>query len=43
MKDFANQLSVTPEDLKLGANQNMRPLHMLIIEDNADIAENIGD
>jgi hypothetical protein len=34
---------VTPEDLKLGANQNMRPLHMLIIEDNADIAENIGD
>ena len=43
MEDLANQLSVTPEDLKLGAKQDMRSLHMLIIEDNADIAENIGD
>ena len=43
MEDFADQLSVTPEDLKLGAKQDMRSLHMLIIENNAGIAEDIGD
>jgi len=42
MEDLANQLSV-PEDVKLSAKQDMRSLHMLIIEDKADIAENIGD
>ena len=43
MEDLANQLSVTPEDVKLSAKQDMRSLQMLIIEDNAGIAENIGD
>jgi hypothetical protein len=32
-----------PEDVKLSAKQDMRSLHILIIEDKADIAENIGD